>query len=373
MSYSCRKCDAYFSEWNSEYLCSECRRNEDFARQQAETQREVERAAHLNEIKRKLLDLAIEGLEDRDGASKKIAVLMRSSDFAGNLGWFWSDIAANPLLLDVYFEGELAPLAGKSLADKEVVEFYDGLSYYAQKEVGQWLSRQPADGRWRETVLSYQKYERVLQDRAAEQRRQSDEYARRNAEEKAAEQKERAEQAARDSKREKSALVFSHTAAVFCVLLFAGGFLFGGSWKLTSWSSDALYLPISIFGILWLVAVVKFWSSSRTYTFECWQDKHWRKQGVHGFYATKSYVPLIQISVAGLFLFLTWRSWSSIEGPARIALVAAAAGFPFIPFLRGVLASFSLGIAGGLLSLLAAYIAGGVLSGIYGWIMTSKG
>lgn len=94
MSFRCFKCDAYFSEWNSKYLCSECRRNKDFAQRQTQTQREIARSAHLNEIKRNLLNLAIEGLEDRDGASKKIALLMKSSDFRSNLEWFWSDMTS---------------------------------------------------------------------------------------------------------------------------------------------------------------------------------------------------------------------------------------------------------------------------------------
>jgi hypothetical protein len=366
----CSRCGG----WNDGYgLCPECKRNDDLAEEQRSIayeqvaeqeriQRQVQEEAHLNEIKRKLLDHAIEGLEDRATAAQKVAVLMRSSDFSGNLAWFWGDVSANAFLSDVYFGIALGPLTSTGMSENSAVNHFDSLDYRVRGAVGPWLEKQASDSAWTQKALPfYRAYQQVLHTRQIEQQKENEESARRSAEQQAEYEKQRAKEAAEWRSKERSVGFWSALGALGTTGIFLGGYVFGGSLKLATWLADSNYAAVSVYGLLALVGLFVMFGSARDYTCD------WLKNG-----DVREVKLLVYWSAVLLILFLTWRSWNSTEGPVRLALIAAAFGLPFVPLLRGAIGSFALGIAGGLLSLLASYIAGGILSGIFGWIMTSN-
>ena len=89
----CYQCGGY-----SEYgLCPDCKRNDELVNEQRniaygvaeEEERAKERLqhdAHIKDVLRKLLDLAVESLENSDLAEKKVKVIMKSAVFANNEG-----------------------------------------------------------------------------------------------------------------------------------------------------------------------------------------------------------------------------------------------------------------------------------------------
>jgi len=354
-------------------VCPECRRNDELAEEQRSIafeqaaeqeriQRQVQEEAHLNEIKRKLLDHAIEAVEDKESAARKVSVLMRSSDFSGNLHWFWPDVSGNEFLTDIYFSDVLDPLISQSLSEDSAIKLFDGLDYRVRGVVGSWLEQQASDSAWSKKALPlYRAYQQVLQRREIEQQKENEESARRSAEQQAEHEKQRAKETAEWHSKERSVGFWSALGALGTTGIFLGGYVFGGSLKLATWLADSNYAAVSVYGLLALVGLFVMFGSARDYT------RDWLKNG-----DVREVKLLVYWSAVLLILFLTWRSWNSTEGPVRLALIAAAFGLPFVPLLRGAIGSFALGIAGGLLSLLASYIAGGILSGIFGWIMTSN-
>ena len=366
MSYRCVKCYAYFSEWNEGYLCPECKRSEAFARQQAQSQREVERSSHLNEIKRKLLDLAIEGTEDRETASQKVAILVRSSDFSENLNWFWPEVAANDLLLDVYFSEVLKPLAVGSQNDASAVEFFDGLNHNARELVGQWLAKQPYGGRWDEGARKYRHYDEIIRERGAAQKRQAEENARLSALEQTQRNDQQAKENAKRQAAKKRSNLLGSLAAFPTTLIFLGAFLFAGSLKLSLWIERGAQASVGLFGILGLILTLLFFIIARDYT-----KTRLMPPPQVGSDETLSILGFLYVGGMALILWMTWSVWPQLSGPARIGLIAAAIAVPLAPLVRGVLGSAAFGIVAGLISLLVSYIVGGILAAIFGWVMKS--
>jgi hypothetical protein len=366
----CNRCNGWMDGYG---LCPECRRNDDLAEEQRSIayeqaaeqeriQRQVQEEAHLNEIKRKLLDHAIEGLEDRETAAQKVAVLMRGSDFSGNLNWFWGDVSANAFLTDVYFGIVLEPLTSRNMSESEAIKVFDGLDYRARGVLGVWLDKRPADSSWQKKALPlYRAYEKVQRNREIEQKKQNEENQRHYEQQQKENETHRAKEAARQQAIDRSVGFRSGLAAVAATALFLSGFVLSGFLKLPLWMNSANYTAVAAFAVLLLLCVFFLFSIARDYC------SGWLRNG----YVDDDFKRIIYWAAVVLMLFLTWRSWSSLEGPVRFALIAASFGLPFVPLLRGAIGSFAVGVAGGLISLIISYIAGGILSGAYGWVMKS--
>lgn len=366
----CSRCGG----WNDGYgLCPECKRNDDLAEEQRSIvyeqvaeqeriQRQVQEEAHLNEIKRKLLDHAIEGVEDRDTAAQKVSVLMRGSDFSSNFNWFWADVSANAFLADVYFSVALEPLTNQNISEGEAIKLLDGLDYRARGVVGAWLDKQPADSAWRKQSLPlYRAYEKVQQSREIEQGKQNEENQQRYEQQQKEYEANRAKEAARQQTIEKSIGFRSGLAAVASTGIFFSGFVLAGFFRIPLWLDSSNHTAVAIFAVLLLFCVFFLFSIARDYC------SSWLKNG----YVDDDFKRIIFWAAVVLMLFLTWLCWGLLEGPARFALLGAAIGLPFVPLLRGAIGSFAVGIAGGLISLVVSYIFGGVLSGAYAWVMKS--
>jgi len=106
---TCRNCGGYNSgdRYN---ICPECIRLEEerssafaLADRQEEDQRRILEEGHVKELTRKLLDLALESIHNKDLAAEKVRILMRSSTFCENESSLWSEIAANQFLSDCYY------------------------------------------------------------------------------------------------------------------------------------------------------------------------------------------------------------------------------------------------------------------------------
>lgn len=366
----CNRCNGWMDGYG---ICPDCRRNDDLAEEQRSIayeqaaeqeriQRQVQEEAHLNEIKRKLLDHAIEGLEDRDAAAQKVAVLMRGSDFSGNLNWFWDDVSANAFLTDVYFGIALEPLASKNMSESEAIKLFDSLDYRARGVLAVWLNEQPADSSWQKKALPlYRAYEKVQRNREIEQKKQNEENQRRYEQQQKENEANRSKEAARQQAIDKAIGFRSGLAAIVATGLFIAGFILAGFLKLPLWMNSANYAAVAAFAALFLFCVFSIFSISKSYC------NDWLKNG----FVEDEFKWIIYWAAVVLMLFLTWRSWGSLEGPARFALLGAAFGLPFVPLLRGAIGSFAIGVAGGLISLIVSYLAGGILSGVYGWVMKS--
>ncbi len=104
----CTKCGGYNS--GDRWECPECTRLEEqrdadfaLARMQEEDQRQLLEEGHVKELTRKLLDLALESLQNKNLATEKVRLLMQSSTFCENEWRLWSEIAANSFLADCYY------------------------------------------------------------------------------------------------------------------------------------------------------------------------------------------------------------------------------------------------------------------------------
>ena len=94
--------------------CPDCRRNDELANEQRniafDVAEEEERAqarlqqdSHIKDVIRKLLDLALESLENTDLAEKKVKVIMQSATFTGSESDFWPEVMSNSFLADCYY------------------------------------------------------------------------------------------------------------------------------------------------------------------------------------------------------------------------------------------------------------------------------
>ena len=115
--YRCNKCRGYHESGGG--LCPACRRNDELADEQrniaydlADAQEQsnarLQHDAHLKNVISKLLDLAIESVEDSNKAEKKVKIIMKSALFTDNEYNFFPEIKANVFLADCYYKTRLS-------------------------------------------------------------------------------------------------------------------------------------------------------------------------------------------------------------------------------------------------------------------------
>jgi hypothetical protein len=64
----------------------------------------LQQDAHVKQVLRKLLDLAVESVEDSKVAEKKVKVIMKSAVFSNNVPDFFDEIKSNSFLADCYYK-----------------------------------------------------------------------------------------------------------------------------------------------------------------------------------------------------------------------------------------------------------------------------
>jgi hypothetical protein len=135
-------------------VCPACRRNENHAREERQRNEELAREArenalaaslreeiankelqhdaHVKQVLRKLLDLAVESVEDSKLAEKKVKVVMKSAVFANNVNAFFDEIEANNFLADCYYKLHLGV--------KPTIEKIESLPPIAVTYLENWVS-----------------------------------------------------------------------------------------------------------------------------------------------------------------------------------------------------------------------------------------
>ena len=358
----CNQCGGY-----SEYgLCPDCKRNDELVNEQRniaygvaeEEERAKERLqhdAHIKDVLRKLLDLAVESLENSDLAEKKVKVIMKSAVFANSERDFFPEIKANSFLADCYYTLRLgANPGGEQIA---------ALSHDALCFLECWANSHHNDKYAAKVKKLYSAYlsQKAEQDKneAEESKKQQLIWEKENAQREAERQKQRAASEARENAKKSTQTLIAIIASSFCSLFFVGGFLLGGFLKIPLWIKESNYTATGSFLVLLLISVYIAFVSSKDYTLDIIRKNY--PSDVLRLWML--WTGIIMLFIATCFL------WKDANGITRIIFIIGAIGLPMIPFVRGILGSLALGIVGGLVSLPISYIAGGILSFAYTFIM----
>jgi len=134
----CSRCNGYCDSFG---LCPDCRRNDNIAEEQQNTayalanaqeqsQIRLHHDVHLKNVVSKLLDLAIESVEDSTKAEKKVKIIMKSAVFTDNECDFFPEIKSNIFLADCYYRTRLSL--------KPSLDSIKKLPYYAKEYLPEW-------------------------------------------------------------------------------------------------------------------------------------------------------------------------------------------------------------------------------------------
>jgi len=357
----CYQCGGY-----SEYgLCPDCKRNEELVNEQRniaygvaeEEERAKERLqhdAHIKDVLRKLLDLAVESLENSDLAEKKVKVIMKSAVFANNERDFFPEIKANSFLADCYYT--------LHLGSNPNTEKLSQLSGNAQNFLESWASSHHNAKYASKVKKVYSVYlsEKAEQDRidAEERAKQQSIWEKENAQREAESKKKRLAAEARENSKKRSQTLVAVCGSAFCSLLFLGGFIAGGLVKTPLWNQEKNFTAIGSFYVLLLFCVFRAFLSSKDYILDIIRKNY-----------PSDTMKLWLLWTGMILLFIgTCVLWKESTGIVRIILIAATIGLPLIPYIRGIIGSVALGIVAGLVSLPISYVAGATISFAYSFI-----
>jgi glutaredoxin len=355
----CHSCGGYtrFSG-----LCPACERNKQLLRQQrdlaqqqldndvAERRHEVEmqeerlreqeerlREDDVRDIVKKLLDLAMEGLEYSDLAGKKVKMVMQSAFFTDNESEFFPEIKANIFLADCYY--------ALRLGSQPRTAQFNRLSDYAQNFLKSWADTS-RDARYAAKVS------KLYSDYLSEKAKQAKADAEKKAEQARADAEKKAEQDKIIAKKRAEQTSLAIKGSTICSLLFLGGFLYVGVYQLPLWIETNLPAEISFFVLLLICLPIAFLAS-----------KNYIKEYL-AYGSVTDHPTFICLIISGMILLVvTCLLWMESTGIFHVILnIVVAIGLPIIPFIRGIIGSVALGIAAGFVALSIAYCVGGVIN-----------
>lgn len=104
----CPKCGIE-TEYYYNLPCHACSRNDNLIRQNRSLEIEAEERKELSDLKRKLIDIAIESIENHVLAKKKVLVVFKSPTFSKNEIHFLDEIVSNDFLHNTYLFYRLGP------------------------------------------------------------------------------------------------------------------------------------------------------------------------------------------------------------------------------------------------------------------------
>ena len=358
----CYQCGGY-----SEYgLCPDCKRNDELvneqrniaygvAEEEERAKERLQRDAHIKDVSRKLLDLALESLENLDLAAKKVQVIMQSAVFANNEGDFFPEIKANSFLADCYY----TLLLGSNPNTEKVSQLSSNASNFLES----WANSHHNAKYAAKVKKVYAVYlsQKAEQDRidAEERARQQSIWEKENAQKEAELKKNRLAAEARENAKKSTQTLVAIVGSSICSLFFLGGFLAGGFIKIPLWNQEKNFTATGSFVVLLLICVYTAFLSSKDYILDIIRKN-----------SHSDTLKLWLLWTGMILLFIgTCFLWKDSNGIVRIILIVSIIGLPLIPYLRGIIGSMALGIVGGLVSLPIAYIAGGILSFTYVFIM----
>jgi hypothetical protein len=359
--------------------CPECKRNDQLANEQRniafDVAEEEERAkarlqqdAHIKDVLRKLLDLAVESLEDADLAEKKVRVIMQSAIFADNESDFFPEIQANIFLADCYYTLRLGANPSIEQVSKLSVNARNFLTKWADSHRNAMYASQA-----REVYTNFRlKKEEQERKDAEESAKQQSIWEKENAKREAESKKNRLAAEARENAKKRGQKIVAVFGSTFCSMLFLCGFIVGGLIKIPFWIKETNYTATGSFFVLLLICIFKAFFISREYILDNYSANRKLESILDIFRKDYDFdtIKLWLLWTGMILLFIvTCFVWKELTGPFRVALIALTIGLPMIPFVRGVFGSFALGIVGGLIALPISYISGAIISSAYLFIM----
>ena len=157
---TCYKCNGWCEDGNS--ICPDCKRAQEMmirqeelsrrqsleaqqheqdmrriAQEQVDEQERIANESHLNGLKRKLLEVAMEGVSSPKKAAKEALVIMRSPDFTDNVAWFWPTVSKNEFLKETY----LADLLSRVDEKTDPEEFFGVMDGSVYPDAYDWAER----------------------------------------------------------------------------------------------------------------------------------------------------------------------------------------------------------------------------------------
>lgn len=346
--------------WSKYSLCPDCIRNKELVNRQRDiacvaaekderAKERLQRDAHTKDVLRKLLDLAVESLENSDLAEKKVMVIMKSAFFANNEEDFFPEIEANSFLADCYYTLRLgANPGGEQIA---------ALSHDALYFLECWANFHHNDKYAAKVKKLYSAY---LSQKAEQEKNEAEEskkqqliWEKENAQREAFRQHQQAVSEARENAKKSTQNLVAIIAASFCSLFFFSGFLVGGFLIIPLLSTESNYTATGSFWVLLLISVYIAFVCSKDYTLK-------------PTYMYQDVLRLWMLCTTIIMLFIaTCFLWKDANGITRIICIIGAIILPMIPFVRDILGSLALGIVGGLASLIISCIAGAILSFVF--------
>lgn len=358
----CSRCNGWYDGYG---LCPDCQRNDelaeeqrniafDVAEEQERAQQRLQSQAHLDELKRKLLDLAMESVDQKDTAYQKACILMKSASFTDNLSEFWNDIQSNDFLRNCYYQLIFTP----SICFSDLSGILSSMPDYVLNGAAQWLNSLPSDLYKPDSITKYKQFIDERKQRQAEENKLIEQRNVAYQKEAAAREKQQAESAARSNAQriatERRKNFITGGLGLGSAFLFLTGFTLGGIWKTSLWFSEGSYAALAIYVVFAIFCAVRAFKISKTYSYDCLYSN-----GDEG-----ARLLLYWFSVA-LCILITILAWHKCSQGVLVILFTSAFGISFIPFVRGLLGAMSTGILGGLLSLFPSYLGGGIISYIY--------
>lgn len=334
------------------------------AEEQTAEQERIANESHLNEIKRKLLEITVEGVSDPKTAAKKALVIMRSSDFVGNVGWFWPSIARNDFLKNTY----LSDLFCEVDEVTDAADFFDPMDGDVYLDALDWIdSNQTLIPNGSIVANKLAEYEEIQTKREIEKEKQ-EEKDRKIAEEKqsSAKLKEIKKKATRGALGLVASGLFIVSAipvAWSIISKWIQAWNHGGNPK--DWS-----VMLSVAGSSPLSSGVAVWTALILYLLglllgvkAVWKGVDERNEDNKTMHQLFAFVGAVILTV------YFWNQFT--DSRYHVAMVAACLIIPFVPLVRIALASLGGSISLAYVMVIPAWIVGWIAGTLTGWFTKS--
>ena len=140
-------------EWGG-VCCPACKQNRQLARLQELNQEKFQRAENVNQIARKLIDLAIDGLENPVLTEKKLKVIFKSVLFINNEPDLFTEIKENDFLRYCYYKAKLGL--------KPNIDSIKNLPHYALEYIPTWVRTSEDEVYPKKVLTHYKAYQAEL-------------------------------------------------------------------------------------------------------------------------------------------------------------------------------------------------------------------
>jgi uncharacterized protein YneF (UPF0154 family) len=325
--------------------------------QQTSEQERIATESHLNEIKRKLLEIAVEGVSHPKTASQKAMVIIQSPDFSDNAAWFWPAVSRNEFLKATF----VSDLFSTVDENTDPAGFFDPMDNEIYNGVVDWIRKNPSAIPNGAIVLQkIDEFSDILKQR------EKDQQARDAAEQSALHLKQIKEKASRDSLGLMAIVLFSCSAipvAWHVISLWLGALQ-------TRENPKAWSVMLANAGSTPFASQVGVWSAILALliglvigVFATWKGTDESDEDNMTFHVFFAFVGSV---------FLTVHFWNLvIDSRFHVAMVVACVILPFIPFVRLVLASLGGGMSLVYILVIPSWLIGCVFGSLTGYFTTS--